>query len=69
MNIAHHYLQLEHLLGRWQAQRFVLDRYHSFQAYYRGEMIISEATIDLSFLPFGVYIIEKNNIRFKLFKK
>jgi hypothetical protein len=43
MNIANHYLQLEHLRGRWQAKRLILDRYHSFQAYYRGEMIISEA--------------------------
>jgi hypothetical protein len=43
MNIAYHYLQLEHLRGRWQAKRLILDRYHSFQAYYRGEMVISEA--------------------------
>jgi hypothetical protein len=43
MNIANHYLQIEHLLGRWQAKRLILDKYHSFQAYYRGEMTISEA--------------------------
>ena len=43
MNTAHHYLKIEHLLGRWQAKRLILDRYHSFQAYYRGEMTISEA--------------------------
>ena len=42
MNIANHYLQIEHLLGRWQAKRLVLDSYHSFQACYRGEMTISE---------------------------
>ena len=43
MNIANQYLQIEHLLGPWQAKRLILDRYHSFQAYYRGEMTISEA--------------------------
>ena len=43
MNIANHYLQIEHLVGRWQAKRLILDRYHSFQAYYSGEMTISKA--------------------------
>ena len=43
MNIANSYLQIEDLVGRWQAKRLILDRYHSFQAYYRGEMTISEA--------------------------
>ena len=42
MNIKNPYLQIEHLLGRWQAKRLILDRYNSFQAYYRGEMTISE---------------------------
>ena len=42
MNIANHYLQIEHLVGRWQAKRLILDQYHSFQANYRGEMTISK---------------------------